>query len=89
MPVLMQEMPELNSMLDEIADDKTVPRNIRNMILEAKNSLNDKKLESAVKISSAISILDEVSNDPNIPVYARTQIWNIVSMLEVANEKMK
>ncbi len=89
MPVLMQEMPELNSMLDEIADDKTVPRNIRNMILEAKNSLNDKKLESAVKISNAISILDEVSNDPNIPVYARTQIWNIVSMLEVANEKMK
>jgi len=66
-----------------------VPRNIRNMILEAKNSLNDKKLESAVKISNAISILDEVSNDPNIPVYARTQIWNIVSMLEVANEKMK
>ena len=85
----MQEMSELNSMLDEIADDRTVPRNIRNMIIEAKNSLNDKKLESAVKISNAISILDEVSNDPNIPVYARTQIWNIVSMLEVANEKMK
>ncbi len=89
MPVLMQEMPELNSMLDEIADDKTVPRNIRNMILEAKNSLNDRKLEGPVRISNAISILDEVSNDPNIPVYARTQIWNIVSMLEVANERMK
>ncbi|MBI4162634.1 MAG: UPF0147 family protein [Candidatus Aenigmarchaeota archaeon] len=89
MPVLMQEMPELNSMLDEIADDRTVPRNIRNMILEAKNSLNDRKFEFAVRINNAISILDEVSNDPNIPVYARTQIWNIVSMLEVANEKLK
>ena len=41
----------------------------------------------AVRINGAISILDEVANDPNIPVYSRTQIWNIVSMLEVLNEK--
>jgi len=26
--------------------------------------------------------MDEISNDPNIPMYTRTQVWNIVSILE-------
>lgn len=82
------EMDEINKMLDEINDDRTVPRNIRNLIQEAKDHLNGKQ-ELPVRINSAISILDEVSNDSNIPIYTRTQIWNMVSMLEVMNEKAK
>ena len=65
-----------------------MPRNIRNLVQEAKNNLNGKQ-ELPVRINSAISILDEVSNDSNIPIYSRTQIWNIVSMLEVMNERAK
>ncbi|HLD48861.1 MAG TPA: UPF0147 family protein, partial [archaeon] len=42
-----------------------------------------------VRINTAISLLEEISNDPNIPIYTRTQIWNIVSMLEVMNEQRK
>ena len=82
------EMDEINRLLDEINEDRTVPRNIRNLVQEAKNNLNGKQ-ELPVRINSAISILDEVSNDSNIPIYTRTQIWNIVSMLEVMNERAK
>ena len=82
------EMDEINRLLDEIGEDRTVPRNIRNLVQEAKGHLNDKQ-ELPVRINSAISILDEVSNDSNIPIYTRTQIWNIVSMLEVMNERAK
>ncbi|MFA4819695.1 MAG: UPF0147 family protein [Candidatus Aenigmatarchaeota archaeon] len=82
------DMETISKILDEISEDRTVPRNIRNMVQEAKNNLNGKQ-ELAVRINSAISILDEVSNDSNIPTYTRTQIWNIVSMLEVMNEKAK
>ena len=82
------EMDEINKLLDEINEDRTVPRNIRNLVQEAKNNLNGKQ-ELPVRINSAISILDEVSNDSNIPIYSRTQIWNIVSMLEVMNERAK
>lgn len=82
------DMETISKLLDEISEDRTVPRNIRNMVQEAKNNLNGKQ-ELAVRINSAISILDEVSNDSNIPTYTRTQIWNIVSMLEVMNEKAK
>ncbi|MBS3054683.1 MAG: UPF0147 family protein [Candidatus Aenigmarchaeota archaeon] len=81
------DMNVINNLLDEIAADRTVPKNIRSAMEQAKASLADVKQEMAVRINGAISILDEVANDPNIPVYSRTQIWNIVSMLEVLNEK--
>ena len=81
------EMSEINKLLDEINEDRTVPRNIRNMIVEVKQHLNNEKEDLAVKINAAISILDEVSNDPNIPTYTRTQVWNIVSLLEVMHNR--
>lgn len=82
----LMDMEIINELLDEVSVDRTVPRNIRNMITEAKGHLSNKKQDVAVRINSAISLLDDVSNDPNIPVYTRTQIWNIVSLLEAANK---
>lgn len=83
------DFSSISKLLDEILEDRSVPRNIRTLITNAKASLSDEKSDVAVRINGAISILDEVSNDPNIPTYTRTQIWNIVSMLEVENEKAK
>ncbi len=79
----------IKNLLDEIIEDRSVPRNIRTLITNAKASLDDEKSDIAVRINGAVSVLDEVSNDPNIPTYTRTQIWNIVSILEVENEKNK
>lgn len=78
-------MPDLESiikLLGEILEDRTVPRNIKSMVEQAKKSLEDNNSELDVRLSSAISNLDEIINDPNMPMYTRTQIWNIVSMLE-------
>ena len=83
------ELDEINKLLDEISSDRTVQRNIRVLIEQAKKDMNNTANEMPVRINSAISILDEVSNDPNIPIYTRTHIWNMVSMLEVINEKFK
>ncbi|MBI2075945.1 MAG: UPF0147 family protein [Candidatus Aenigmarchaeota archaeon] len=83
------DMKIINGLLDEINTDRTVPKNIRTVIQQVKADLNNEKQDAAVSINSAVSLLDEVSNDPNIPIYTRTQIWNIVSMLEVINEKAK
>jgi uncharacterized protein (UPF0147 family) len=77
----------MNKLLDEISEDRTVPRNIRSLVQEAKTDLNDTQKDMEVRINSAVSILDNVSNDPNIPIYTRTQIWNIVSMLETMNKE--
>lgn len=83
------DIENINKLLEEINNDRSVPRNIRNMVVEAKNFLSDEKQEMPIRINSVISILDDVSSDPNVPVYTRTHIWNIVSLLEVMNEKAK
>ncbi|MEM5793199.1 MAG: UPF0147 family protein [Candidatus Aenigmatarchaeota archaeon] len=78
----MKDLNPVLNLLGEVAEDRTVPRNIRSAVNEAKSYLEDKTKDMDLKISSAISILDEVINDPNIPMYTRTQIWNIVTILE-------
>lgn len=87
--VVDMDIGTINSLMDEINADRTVPKNIRVSMQKAKEDLNNERQDLPIRINSAISILDEVSNDPNIPIYTRTQIWNIVSMLEVINEKAK
>ncbi len=76
------DIETINSLLDEISGDRSVPKNIRSAVSDVKTSLSNTKQDMAVRVNTAISILDEISNDSNIPIYTRTQIWNIVSMLE-------
>lgn len=76
------EFENVNELLEEIKEDRTVPKNVRESIEQVQNSLSDENQDINVKLNNAISLLDEISNDQNIPMYARTQIWNIVSLLE-------
>jgi len=68
--------------LTRIIEDDSVPRNIRRATDEAKNRLLNKEESEAVRAAYVISILDDISNDPNIPIHTRTLIWNIASQLE-------
>ncbi len=76
------KLKQVADMMARMADDNSVPRNIRRAAGEAKNALLDKNNDAMVRASSAISILDEISNDPNMPVHTRTMIWNAISVLE-------
>ena len=78
----MSNLESVIKLLGEILEDRTVPRNIKAMVEQAKNALEDKNSDLNLRLSTAISNLDEIINDPNMPMYTRTQIWNIVSMLE-------
>jgi len=68
--------------LDRIIQDDTVPRNIRRIASEIKENLLHGEDSLAVRAASAISILEEISSDPNIPMHVRTLIWNVSSQLE-------
>ncbi len=74
---------QANAILSVISEDRTTPRNIRRAAKEASDLLNSTKLAQAVRAANAISILDDISQDPNMPPYTRTRIWNVVSVLEV------
>ncbi len=77
-----EDINDISELLSEVSEDRTVPRNIRGAAANAMDVLKDDKKESVVKASEAISLLDEISTDLNMPVHARTKIWNIVGMLE-------
>ena len=71
-------------LLEEVINDRTVPRNIREAVRRAKECLMEEGKDLAVRADEAIQILEEVSSDLNLPIYTRTQIWNAISMLEEA-----
>lgn len=81
-----ERIKQASSILTMISEDTTTPRNIRRAAKEALNMLSDEKLSQAVRAVNAISIMDDISLDPNMPPYTRTRIWNVVSLLEVIKE---
>lgn len=73
-------------MLLSIINDTSIPRNIRRAATEALNHLKDEKLSPGVKAANAISILDTVTQDPNMPISARTRVWQIIAILETIRD---
>ena len=69
-------------MLQQIMEDTTIPRNIRRVADETRGVLMDTSKGLGLRAATAISMIDEISNDPNMPVHARTRIWELVSQLE-------
>jgi uncharacterized protein len=68
--------------LAELADDASVPRNIRRGAQAAKDALAKPRVALDVRIASAVYVLDDLANDPNLPTHGRTAIWSIISGLE-------
>ncbi len=76
------KLRQVAEIMTRISGDTSVPRNIRRAAGDARESLLKEGDEPIVKAASAISILDDISNDPNMPVHARTTIWSALSVLE-------
>ncbi len=68
--------------LDMLIEDSSVPRNIRRASEEAKVILQGSEEPLDVRKAKAISTLDDMANDPNIPMHGRTMVWNVMSQLE-------
>jgi len=78
----MGKIDKAIELLEEVMKDRGVPRNVKSTIEESINSIKSENESEGVKISTIISMLDDASNDPNLSLYARTKIWDVVSKLE-------
>ena len=76
-----ERIKEAIAVLQMVANDNTTPRNIRKAARQAIDELQTDKTPG-VRAAAAVHILDEISQDPNLPIYARLKIWNAVSILE-------
>jgi len=79
---IQQKVEQALAILKVIADDNTTPRNIRRIAKESSDILVNESLTPAVRASNAIDMLEEISQDPNMPPYTRVRIWNAISALE-------
>ncbi|MCK5593401.1 UPF0147 family protein, partial [Candidatus Bathyarchaeota archaeon] len=67
-------------------EDTTTPRNIRRAARQSISALDLTEYTPAVRASNAISILDDILQDPNMPPYTRVKLWNVMSILEAIKD---
>ena len=76
-----EKIAQIVKLMEMLVEDTSVPKNVRKAVSEARVKLQTKD-EPVVRASSAVYLLNEVSEDINMPMHARTQIWTILSALE-------
>lgn len=84
-----QKIRQVYDLISPLLEDVAVPRNIRKAITEAREKILTEKDNPEVAVANTIYLLEEVSNDINMPLHARTDIWNIISELEKIKEELK
>jgi uncharacterized protein (UPF0147 family) len=72
--------------LGAVSEDNTTPRNIRRAAKDAMNTMQTSEYTPAVRASNAISLMDEILQDPNMPPYTRVKLWNVMSLLEAIKD---
>ena len=78
----VQKTNQAMSILNRVSEDNTTPRNIRRTAKQASDLMLDESTSLAARAANAIDLLDQISQDPNMPMYTRTRIWNVISVLE-------
>jgi len=80
------KLAKATASLQQISDSNITPRNIRKTVKDSITMLQDLKQSVSVRAANAISLLDEVGQDPNMPSFARVTLWSAVSELESIRE---
>ncbi len=81
-----ESMKEAIDTLNQIISSNSTPKTIKKSISDLIVDLRDEKYSLSVRAANTISQLDDVTQDPNMPSYVRTQLWQAVSKLESIRE---
>jgi len=78
----MQKVSTVTQRMKDLAENGSVPSNVGELLKEAAEKLEDEEEELSIRVNTASSMLDQISNDPNIKQHTRTEIWNLASKVE-------
>lgn len=81
-----EKIKQATFVLGQVSEDTTTPRNIRRAAKQSIEALQLAEHTLAVRASNAVSILDEILQDPNMPPYTRVKLWNVMSLLEAIKD---
>jgi len=76
-----EKVTEILQALQELEEDTSVPKNVKEKIAGTIKLLNE-ETDMSIKVSRALQSLENLTEDTNMEAYTRSQIFNIVSMLE-------
>ena len=74
------------STLTDLTNSSSTPRNIKKTITDMITELKKQEFSIYVRAANTISQLDDLTQDPNMPSYVRTSLWQTVSILESVRE---
>lgn len=77
---------EVVYLLEELSQDSSVPKNVRKNAQDARTKLESQKISLDIRCATAISMLDDISNDPNVPSHGRESLYTIISKLEALSK---
>lgn len=72
--------------LGQIEAGPSTPKTVKKAIAGLVADLKGGEYSVSVRAANAISVLDDITQDPNMPSYIRTQLWQTVSRLEGIRE---
>ena len=81
-----QAMKEAIDTLNLIVSTNSTPKTIKKSVTDLVTDLVKDEYSLSVRAANTISLLDDVTQDPNMPSYVRTQLWQAVSKLESIRE---
>ena len=81
-----QAMKEAIDTLKLIVSTNSTPKTIKKSVTDLVIDLVKEEYSLSVRAANTISLLDDVTQDPNMPSYVRTQLWQAVSKLESIRE---
>ena len=72
--------------LEQIATNNATPKTIKKSTIDMVNSLKNDEDSMSVRAANATSMLDDITQDPNMPSFVRVSLWQAVSKLESIRE---
>ena len=81
-----ETMKEAIETLNQVATNHSTPKTIKKAVTDLIVDLNNDEYSLSVRANNTISLLDDITQDPNMPSYVRTQLWQAVSKLESIRE---
>ncbi len=81
-----QAMESAIQTLNQLATSHSTPKNFKKTISDLIIELQTDEYPLSVRAANAISSLDDITQDPNVPSFVRTTLWQAVSVLESIRE---
>ena len=83
-----KEIQDIKDLIDMLLGDVMIPKNVKN-ILQNIGGIVEKESKNTVKLSEAIYGLQDISEDPNLPLNAKSDVWQLLNKLEKVKELLK